>query len=121
MGRIILISIVALGLWLAFGPDRNSLSHGPAMTVSLAELAAEPARWDGRRVTVSGRVVDRASVMGLGGVLIADDLGNQILAAGLTGPVVPGRIANVTGDFRLVLAVGDLQIPVILTGADRGG
>lgn len=120
MIRILLFCILALGLWLTFGPDRQALPSGPAMTVSLAELAQDPARWDGRRITVSGRVVDRASVMGVGGVLIADDAGNQILAAGWTGPVVAGEATQVTGDYRLVLAIGNLEVPMILTGADRG-
>lgn len=90
------------------------------MTGSLAELAKDPARWDGRRITASGRVMGRASVMGVGGVLIADDAGNQILAAVWTYLVVAGDATWVTGNYRLVLAIGNLQVPMILTGADRG-
>jgi hypothetical protein len=119
MGRLLVLAALGVALWLAFAPE-GAGPQGPAAPVSLADLAAAPARHDGQRVTVSGRVVDRATVLGVGGVLITDAAGNQLLAAGWTGPVVPGDSVTVTGTYRIALAVGDLQVPVILTGSDSG-
>jgi hypothetical protein len=120
MTRFLVLCLLVLGVWLAVRPQTKDPAGIPAAaTVTLAQLAADPARWDGRQVSVSGTVIDRAAVLGLGGVLIGDRAGNQVLAAGWTGPAVPGRTAQVQGEYRLLLAVGDLQVPVILT--DRGG
>lgn len=121
MFRLLTLAALALGLWMTFGPLRPPPVGGPATQVSLSELALDPAAWDGRRVAVTGQVIDRALVLGIGGVLIGDAAGNRLLVAGLSGPVVPGRETQVTGDYRLLLAVGEVQVPVVLTGADRGG
>ena len=48
-----------------------------------------------------------------GGVLIGDG-SNQVLAAGWTGPAAPGEAVTVTGVYRLALAIGDFQVPMIL-------
>jgi hypothetical protein len=117
LGRFVLLVLLGLGLWLALAPPGPG---GPGAEVTLAELAAAPAQHDGQRVTVSGRVVDRATVLGLGGVLIADDQGHQVLAAGWTGPATPGERVTVTGTYRVALAVGELQVPLLLTAAEAG-
>lgn len=123
MIRLLVIAALVLAAWLAFGPQGPGPS-GPAPQVTLAELAADPARWDGQRVTVTARVVDRATFLGLGGVVIGDDQGRRLLATGWTGPVGPGASATVTGEYRLALAVGRAEIGVLLLqgpDADRGG
>lgn len=119
MARLLVLVALGLALWLAFAPEGLG-PQSAAVPVSLAELAAAPSRHDGQRVTVRGQVVERATVLGVGGVLIADASGHQLLAAGWTGPVVPGETVTVTGTYRVALAVGDLQVPVILTGCDSG-
>lgn len=121
MARILGLLLIALVVWLALGP--RSGGDGPGVAVTLAQLAADPARWDGRRITVTAQVIDRATVMGMGGVLIGDAAGNRILAAGWTGPASPGATATVSGEYRLALAVGEVQVPLILIvppPVDRG-
>ena len=121
MGRFFLLAAIALVAFLVFGPPRLG-AGGPSSRVTLAELAANPAQWEGRQVTVSARVIDRASVMGVGGVLIGDGSGHQVLAAGWTGPASPGSNVTVQGAYHLALELGDLQVPIILIPPpDTGG
>ena len=112
MERFIILVAAGLLVWLAIGQHGAVLSEA-ATTASLGQLAADPSHWDGRQVTVSARVIDRATVLGLGGVLIGDG-SNQVLAAGWTGPAAPGEAVTVTGVYRLALAIGDFQVPMIL-------
>lgn len=122
MGRIILFVVVGLLVWLAVG-QHGAVPSGAATPVSVGQLAADPGHWDRRQVIVSARVIDRVTVFGLGGVLIGDG-GNQVLAAGWTGSAAPGDVVTVTGVYRLALAVGDFQVPMILIGdpgAEGGG
>lgn len=121
MTRILLLGALVAGVWWALWPARQPGQPPIAVQVTLAALAAEPARWDRQRVTVTGTVIDRVSIMGVGGVRLGDGAGHEVLAAGWTGAVVHGRMATVTGEYRLALTLGQMQVPVILAGADPGG
>lgn len=113
MGRILFFAALALAAGLVFGAPRMGLL-GQGNPVTLAQLAADPGRWDGQEVAVTARVIDRATVLGIGGVLIGDAAGHEVLAAGWTGPTAPGAEVTVRGVYRLAFALGDAQFPVIL-------
>lgn len=121
MSRFLFLGLIALVVWLVLGGPKSQSAGTIAASVTLAQLAKAPSDWNGRLVTVTGTVVDRANVMGVGGVLISDESGHQLLAAGWTDPVLPGKTAQVTGEYRLALAVGDLEIPMILVAPKGGG
>ena len=113
MGRIFFFAALAFAAWFVFGAPHMGQPE-QASPVTLAQLAADPGTWDGRDIVVTAKVIDRASVLGLGGVLIGDGEGNELLAAGWTGPAAPGSDVTVRGVYHLALAFGDVQFPVVL-------
>lgn len=88
---------------------------GPSNSVSLAELFADPGRWDGKPITVTGQVSDRIAVMGFGGLRLQDQLENEILVVGVSNPEAIGQTVTVNGKFITAFAVGNITMPVILS------
>lgn len=91
---------------------------GSPPSVSLSELYADPGHWDNRFVTVTGRVGDRVSVLGYGGLKLSDDSGNEILVIGATSPSAPGKEMKISGKFLTAFTLGNLTVPVILATAN---
>lgn len=113
MGRILTIFVLFIAAWIVFGPFGHAPA-GAATDTTLATLLADPAAWEGRQVAVTGQVRDRANVLGLGGIVIGDAAGNSVTAIGWVDPAAPGETLTVRGEFRTAVALGQLQVPVIL-------
>jgi hypothetical protein len=113
MTRFLLLALLAGAIFFALRPDGERGPPAPATETTLASLIADPAEWDGVRVSLTGKVIDRVTLLGIGGILVADDAGNRIIAAGWTGAVTPGAEERIEGTFRLALSVGDLEVPVV--------
>lgn len=108
---VVLLAAIGLILYLAWRPPERP---GGVTSVALAELLQHPEDYQGRFVRVSGTVIDRASLLGVGGVILADTAGHEILVLGLIAPPRPGSETTISGRFQTLLSVGDIQAPVIV-------
>ena len=114
MLRIILIVIV---LALAVGAVKSRFDgahEGPVERATLADLAADPGRFEGRLVSVSGRVDNRMSVLGWGGVRLVDAAGRELVVLGAATPPAPGEKLTVTGTYLTAFSIGDATAQVII-------
>jgi hypothetical protein len=83
--------------------------------VKIADLVRDPAAFDGRLVIFRARVIDRISVMGVGGYRVDDAVGTEPIAVlGLSTAPAIGEETTVTGTFRMAAAFGSHQIAVVL-------
>lgn len=73
-----------------------------------------PDAHDGDTVTVTGKVLTRASLFGMGGFQIGDDKGNSIVVLDLATPSALGSDITVTGTFMGAFSLNDLFLPVIM-------
>lgn len=109
---VFVVAVVLMALFLTGNYRGGPL--GPSNSVTLAELFADPGRWDGKPITVTGQVGDRMAVMGYGGLKLGDSYGNAILVVGATTPAAPGQMMTVEGKFMTALIIGNLTVPVII-------
>ena len=86
---------------------------GPPTTTSIAELHDNPSRWDGNPVRVTGQVGDRIAVLGYGGFMLQDHMGNEILVVGVSTPAGIGQSMTFSGRFMTAFALRDVTLPVI--------
>lgn len=107
------VAVVLLALLLTGNLRGGPL--GPSNSVTLAELFADPGRWDGKLITVTGQVGDRIAVMGYGGLKLGDSHGNALLVVGSTTPAALGQMMTVEGKFMTVFIIGNLTVPVMVT------
>lgn len=89
-------------------------AEGPPAELALAQLMRDPGAHDGRLVRVRGVVLDRVSLLGAGGFKLGAPSGESVLVVGLGTAPQLGQPTTVTGIFRLAVAVGPHQTPVIL-------
>lgn len=111
IGAVVLVALFVTGN-LGGGP------LGPPRAASIAQLLAEPQRWDGTPVRVSGVVGERVAVLGYGGFTLRDRQDNQILVIGATMPAGIGQTVTADGRFLTAFAVGSVSLPVILVGSE---
>ncbi len=111
VGAVVLVALLVTGN-LGSGP------LGPPKTALIAELLAEPQRWDGNPVRVSGMVGERVAVLGYGGFTLRDRQENEILIIGATMPAGIGQTVTADGRFLTAFAVGSVWLPVILVGSE---
>lgn len=83
-------------------------------TATISELYADPGRWDGKQVKVTGQVEDRAAVLGFGGFRLSDGNSRDIAVVGTATPAGIGQTTTVTGKFVTAFVVGDVTVPVIV-------
>ena len=112
---VVVLVLLAYGAGGKFAAPFTGGPQGPAASVALADLLADPARFEGHRVTVTGKVADRASVLGYGGLRLIDGQGHEILILGSTTSPAPGEPFSVTGQFITAFTLGSLTLPVIAT------
>lgn len=118
MTRLLVIAVLAVLVYQVLGrPEPASVSdtitEALSARVSIENLATQPQRYEGRHVTVTGRVVDRAVALGFGTAVLADNAGNQIYLLGSIAAATPGIELTVSGSFSMALAIGDLAVPVL--------
>lgn len=94
------------------------LAHARPAVDALAQtdvhaLLSDAHKYDGRRVTVSGRVVKSAALLGVGGFIL-DQEGTQILVISHNGTPEFNAHVTVSGIFKQAIAINDLQYAVIL-------
>lgn len=110
---ILILSAAALLGWLALGQVLGGPDEPPVRT-TLAAIMANPSIWEGRTVTVAGNVSDRASILGLGTLTLADGTGRQILVLGHISAPDTGAPVDITGRFLTAYAIGQTTLPVIV-------
>jgi hypothetical protein len=106
--------LVAAAAIITIAQYASCSPSGPAERASITELTRTPARFDGKTVTVTGRVTERVSLMGAGGFRLAAEDGTGLLVLGLASPPKVGEQATVTGSFRMTFAVGAYDAAVVL-------
>jgi len=75
------------------------------------------AAWEGRSVTVAGRVSNRASIIGLGTLTLVDNTGHEILVRRQVSAPATGAPVDITGRFLIAFAAGQTTLPVIVATA----
>lgn len=102
--RALLVAAFSLSLALAAYADHRSIG----------ELLRDPGRYDGKEVSISGRVVDSYGVMGNGAYQVDDDTGRiWVIAA---GHGVPSRDAwvEVTGNLSDTATIRGKAVGTVL-------
>ena len=115
---ILSLAVVALVGWFALGRVFGGPDEPPERT-TLAAILANPAAWEGRPVTVAGRVSERASILGLGTLTLADNTGHEILVIGQVSAPDTGAPVNITGHFLTAYAIGQSTLPVIVATGEE--
>ena len=110
---IFFIAGLALTLGRCSHEQRREVDAAP-VPATIAELAREPARFDGRLVRVSGLVGNRLTLAGFGGFELAsaEGLGSVFVAAVQTPPQMGAPVA-VTGRFTTLPAAGAVSVTLI--------
>ena len=113
MIRIFILLALGFGLYFYF----SSVPEGSpvfATRTTISDLLRAPDAHDGDTVAVTGKVLTRASLFGMGGFQIGDDKGNSIVVLGLAKPGALGSDITVTGTFMGAFSLNDLFLPVIM-------
>lgn len=117
MVRIVLIcAALAFGWYLFQGG--STLDGKPIATVELDYLLDHPDLFEGKTVTITGTVDERASLLGYGGLFLKDQAGASILVLSMKTPAAPNSSVTVTGRFLSAFTLGDSAYPVILATPD---
>ena len=112
MLRIIaLLALLAVAWVMFFGGSSRDLTS--ATEVELSFLLTHPDQFEGKSITVSGLVGERASLLGYGGLYLRDEAGRALLVLTDTTPAVPGSAVTVTGKFLSAFTLGDRAYPVV--------
>ena len=86
-----------------------------AGSATIASLIREPAKYDGKNVTVTGTVVGRLGLMGVGGFRLRDSTSGDEIAIFSTKGIPPnGSSISISGKFRQALTLGQHQYSVIV-------
>jgi hypothetical protein len=78
MFRIVAFFTLLAFAWVMFSGD-SSLDPNPATEVELSFLLTHPDLFEGKSITVSGLVYERASLLGYGGLYLRDAAGRSLL------------------------------------------
>lgn len=79
----------------------------------IATVLSKANAFDGKRVTVSGTVLDSAAIMGLGGYRLKQGDAEVLVVSGHGIPET-GRQVTISGTFKQAFAFNSLQYAVIL-------
>ncbi|WP_156942164.1 hypothetical protein [Hyphomonas adhaerens] len=109
IAAVVLMALI-LTTYSGGGPD------GPPKQTSIAELRGAPERWDGEHILVTGFIGDRIVLMGFGGFVLRDELGNEILVLGSPALAAIDQTVTINGKFVTAFAAGDITVPVIFVG-----
>jgi hypothetical protein len=77
-----------------------------ARAVPIRSLLDNPAEYDGKSVTTSGRVTEAAGALGYGTYRITDGTGTLTVVTESGGAPRQGALVDVEGIFRAVFTVG---------------
>ena len=117
MVRILLLcAALAFGWYLFHGG--STLDGMPIATVELGYLLDHPDLLEGKTVTITGTVDERASLLGYGGLFLRDKAGASILVLSMKTPAAPNSSVTVTGRFLSAFTLGDHAYPVIFARPD---
>lgn len=112
MQRIIVVGSIALMIGLG-----GYLVASRPTLIKIREIVDHPREFDGNQVSVSGRVTDVFSVLGVGYFKISDGTGTIAILSTKANPKM-GQTAVIRGVVRPALAIGDDQLLVIVEAAD---
>lgn len=112
---MVLRTVIVVGALVAlFHVASCSQSDHPAQPAAISALVRTPASFDGKVVTVTGRVAERLGVMGAGGYRLVDADGSSLIVLGLATPPKIGEMTTVTGSFRMAYVLGQHDGAVML-------
>jgi len=83
-------------------------------TMSIGDLLDDPARYDGEKVRIEGRVTSAAGFLGRGAYQVDDGSGELPVVSQLGGAPREGARVGVEGIFRSVFTFGDRSGAVLL-------
>lgn len=83
-------------------------------TMSIGELLDDPARYDGDKVRIEGRVTSGIGLLGRGAYQVDDGTGELPVVSQLGGAPREGARVGVEGIFRSVFTFGDRSGAVLL-------
>ncbi|MEA2976412.1 MAG: hypothetical protein QOF19_1932 [Alphaproteobacteria bacterium] len=89
-----------------------------ATAVPIADLAANPQKYDGRLIEIVGTPVPNArfSALGLGGIIIANESGDRIAVLVKKGipPLEANGKLHFIGTAKNLVEIGALAVPVVI-------
>ena len=108
---LILCAALAFGWFLFHGGSKSDGNQVAA--VELEYLLGHPDFFEGKTVTITGTVDERASLLGYGGLFLKDEAGASILVLSMETPTAPNSSFTVTGKFLSAFTLGYNAYPVI--------
>ena len=89
------------------------LLAGCAGITPIGELLDNPAKYDGKTVSVEGEVKESAGGLGLGAYQVKDDTGTLTVVSETGGPPRTGSKINVKGRFESLITLGSRSLAVL--------
>jgi hypothetical protein len=89
------------------------LLAGCAGVTPIGELLDNPARYDGKTVSVRGEVRESAGGLGLGAYQVKDDTGTLTVLSENAGPPRTGSTIGVKGRFEALITLGSKSVAVL--------
>ena len=86
---------------------------GCASVTPIGELLDNPAKYDGKKVSVQGEVKESAGGLGLGAYQVKDDTGTLTVVSETGGPPRSGSKINVKGTFQALITLGSRSLAVL--------
>jgi hypothetical protein len=89
------------------------LLAGCAGVTPIGELMNNPAKYDGKTVSVEGEVRQSAGGLGLGAYQVRDETGTLTVVSESGGPPTSGSKINVKGRFQALITLGSRSLAVL--------
>ncbi|HJR51874.1 MAG TPA: hypothetical protein VJ794_12250 [Gemmatimonadales bacterium] len=86
---------------------------GCAGVTPIGELLDNPAKYDGKTVSVEGEVKESAGGLGLGAYQVRDDTGTLTVVSETGGPPRTGSKVGVKGRFEALITLGSRSLAVL--------
>ena len=86
---------------------------GCAGITPIGELLDNPAKYDGKKVSVQGEVKESAGGLGLGAYQVKDDTGTLTVVSETGGPPRSGSKIGVKGTFQALITLGSRSLAVL--------
>jgi hypothetical protein len=86
---------------------------GCAGVTPIGELLDNPAKYDGKKVSVQGEVKESAGGLGLGAYQVKDDTGTLTVVSESGGPPRSGSKISVKGTFQALITLGARSLAVL--------
>ena len=86
---------------------------GCAGVTPIGELLDDPAKYDGKTVSVEGEVKESAGGLGLGAYQVRDDTGTLTVVSETGGPPRTGSKVGVKGRFEALITLGSRSLAVL--------